>query len=332
MRIYGDNSHNETLELLGDLKVLRQGVRGRAPFVQRRMTPAEKSYSSYYSKEFIPGVDVSHFLELEQGIYRVLQLIVRENRTKFHPLEIRLEEAFDFLELSDEKREVISEELKFFNTSYCWNREAEDSRLYITYFHMLRVALTSLKIGKVFELSKELLRPLFIASALHDIGKVKVYSNPDYANKRYEDYQEAMRNHPVFAVQNLRGRVDDSVLEIIERHHCFQRDAYPNSFTSENNQQSIFLAQLLSIADFYDSASTRANSRTSLSLWDRFRGRELLRSEKVRNLMLEDKGHISIPPGFLSDYPNMGSLINYLFDERVIGKGDVFNPFSEKIA
>ena len=331
MRMYGETSHDGTLEFLKDLDGLRKGVRGKPPFVQRGMTPAEKEYSPYYSSQVLPSVDLSESSDMLRGIYRALQLMVRENRVKMHPLEFRLEEAFDFLKLSSQTRRVINEELDFFNTSYCWNRRAEDSRLYVTYFHMLRVALTSLKIGRTLKLPVDLLRPLFIASALHDIGKVQVYSNPDYADKEYADYQKAMREHPTLAVLALGSSIDDLSLAVIERHHRFQRDSYPDSFETREGEDVNFLAQILSIADFYDSASTRANDRSKISFLRRFLGVKLPSQRAVRELLLKDKGEIPLTKGFVEGKRTMGEVINFLYNERVIGRGNVFNPFPKSL-
>jgi response regulator RpfG family c-di-GMP phosphodiesterase len=252
---------------------------------------------------------------------------VREDRTGKHPVEEKLERAFSEIKLPDELRRIIVDEMDYFDTANSWNRFSEDSRLYVTYFHLARVGLLGLSAANFLGLSEDMKRDLFVAGTLHDIGKAWIF-HPRNRDKNYQDFQDEMRNHPSYSVRDLLSKrqvLGEGVLGTIERHHCFQADPYPSDFMTDETPEAIYLAQILSAVDSYDSASTRANNRHRVPLLWRFVGSELPPRRKVQNLMLAEKGRI--PIGYEgARHRTMGELIEDLYDNRVIGKGDPFNP------
>ncbi len=151
-----------------------------------------------------------------------------------------------------------------------------------TYNHSIRVGLLGSQIARHMHLDE---KALLFPGCLHDIGKEMV--DPDLLKKTEgfdkKDMQK-MKKHPEYSYMILKG-IHDFSAEVALRHHIWQEKGYPGRFPkygrtySTNTRLMInFFARLLSLADFYDSASSRIN--------DKFGEKRKLSPEEVKNMIL----------------------------------------------
>jgi len=118
--------------------------------------------------------------------------------------------------------------------------------------HCFRVSALALKIGKVFYLSSDDMEELFIASMLHDLGKIlvndKILNKP---NKLTEEEYEIMKGHSQKGFKILRDIEGMSnISEIILHHHeRYDGSGYPCGL---KGRQIPFLSRIIAVADSFD--------------------------------------------------------------------------------
>lgn len=327
MRIYGEVDENK---LNSSLVALGEFVREHYNPVTETKTAVERVYGSYYGVPLVPDLDLTEADELIRDLYFFVRLSVRENRTKIHPLEERLEEAFRYLHISEERASALAGDMSYFDTSFCWNTNAADRRLYSTYFESIRVALMSIAIGELIDLPEELRVPFFETCFLHDIGKVGVFQSGN-SGKRWPDYKPEMRRHPSIGAEISR-EYGEVIAAAIERTHLFQRDAYPELFKTRETPEALYLAKLTAMIDVYDSASTRDNHRVHVPELLKLVGKRLPTRTGVKEEILNTKGEIDFSQEkkeFGFPYKDARGFILSLYEIGVFGRANVFNPFPE---
>lgn len=168
-----------------------------------------------------------------------------------------------------------------------------------TYEHSIRVGLLGVKVAENYNLDQ---KALFYAGTLHDIGKILI--NPEVLKKKgkfnKKDIKE-MNKHVEYSHRLLTG-VHEFSAQIALRHHQYQREKYPERLKklkvklSKSTKTDIdFYARILSIIDFYDAATTRANQK--------FR-KEILNPEEIKSLLIKN-------------YPNQELLIEKLYTNKI---------------
>jgi hypothetical protein len=109
---------------------------------------------------------------------------------------------------------------------------------------------------------------LLFAGSLHDIGKIMIDAEIIRKTQNFtEKNMEEMRKHPLYTYMLLRG-IHEFSAEVALRHHRWQKNGYPKKLPkfripfSHNTELMIdFYARILSLADFYDSITTRVNEK-----------------------------------------------------------------------
>lgn len=136
------------------------------------------------------------------------------------------------------------------------------------YQHMLRVGLLARNIARFIHHEE---KPLLIAGALHDLGKVQ---SPLEVLSKTDGWHGGdaarMKPHVLDGYRMLRGRFDFTA-EIIVLHHRYQEHAYPPKlpFPLHDRDESTKLlimeyGRILALADFYD-AVQRGDKGETLS-------------------------------------------------------------------
>lgn len=171
-----------------------------------------------------------------------------------------------------------------------------------TYSHSLRTTFLAVDLAKFLGLDPSV---FVYAGLVHDYGKTKV---PDRVLKKVGRFKEkdyvSMRRHPVDSFEHMRKR-DLLAALIAGMHHMHNAKAYPPSLNlhkypdSEKLEEKAWeYSKVLAIADFWDAAVNRTNSRfgrASINL-------DFIKKEMIRGL------------------PKLGGLINRLFDEGVFSE------------
>ncbi len=171
-------------------------------------------------------------------------------------LEEQLEEEFDKLEIYGRNRNSVETYLRLL--------KIKDEN---TYKHSLRVGFLSSNISGYMHLDQ---KALFFAGTLHDVGKLLIPPETLKKTKGFNEKDMAkMKKHPEYTYMLLRG-VHEFSAEVALRHHKYQDRGYPKKLPksaidfSEKTQADInFYARILTIIDFYDSASSRKNDKFS---------------------------------------------------------------------
>lgn len=128
--------------------------------------------------------------------------------------------------------------------------------------HCLNVTILSISLGNSLELSEIMIRDLATAALLHDIGMMKI--SDEILNKTnlltVEEFK-VIKNHTVYAVNDLRHFVSNDILRGIAGHHeHVDGTGYPYGLAG--NQIHIF-GKILTICDVYQSLSTDVVSRNA---------------------------------------------------------------------
>ncbi len=132
--------------------------------------------------------------------------------------------------------------------------------------HSLHVAEAAVHLGKALGLGEKELSTLYMASILHDIGKISIpdtiLTKPGKLTK--EEY-EIIKTHPVQGyklLQNIEGM--EEIAEIILYHHerCDGK-GYPDGLTCD---EIPMLSKIIAVVDAFDAMVNRRVYRKALSL------------------------------------------------------------------
>lgn len=146
------------------------------------------------------------------------------------------------------------------------------------YYHSLRVSLLAAQIA---DFTHHSARPLFIAGALHDIGKWQIPIEVLGKTTHWTAADDlVMSEHVMAGYYLIRGTFDFSA-EIMLWHHQFQTNAYPETLPPHLHKYSnatkvliLEYGRLLALADQYD-ALHRPNDRFD----------EFMDGDRIRSLM-----------------------------------------------
>ncbi len=150
----------------------------------------------------------------------------------------------------------------------------------VHYLHSLRVGLLAREIGR-FTYHEE--KPLFLAGALHDLGKCQTPLEILGKSESWSDEdQKIMHGHVLDGYRLLRGRFDITA-EIMLWHHKFQENGYPEELPAPLHpyRETMKLlireyGRIIALADVYD-----ALHRTDA----RFGKKRTLDGEEIREKM-----------------------------------------------
>lgn len=174
-------------------------------------------------------------------------------------LEEQLSAAFVELIISQNNQDAIN--------SYLTLLRLKDTD---TYEHSIRVGLLGTKVATHMHLEP---KALFFAGLMHDIGKVMVDEHLLRKNGAFSKKdRQAMKNHVKYGYELLKDVYPFSA-EIALRHHRHQEKGYPKrlpkpciNFSYNTRMMIEFFARILSLVDFYDALTTRADNEAGKKL------------------------------------------------------------------
>lgn len=243
-------------------------------------------------------------INIEDDIYNICcPLVIGEPLSKdleclYLTLEIPIINIDDFNNYDDSKYTSLKRKIKELSGYLKLNTEIElleEEKI----GHTLRVGRYAKELCELLNLSKEETKKIYIASILHDVGKIEVpkriISKP---GKLTEKEFEIMKTHSENARHILDDFLDEETLEIIIEHHerC-DKSGYPKGIVPNLG------AKILGIADSYDAM---LSSR-------------VYKKQKTLKAALEELVRCSI------DVKNGG--IGQLYDEELVRKFVSFHGY-----
>lgn len=179
-----------------------------------------------------------------------------------------------------------------------------DSRDVYTLGHSERVQRYSMRIGGKLKLSEKKMDILYLASILHDIGKVKVPIEILKSGKKLNKYEfSEMKRHPIYGAYLLGSfRYVSGVQEAIRHHHeRFDGKGYPDGL--KGNQIPLY-SRIISVCDAFDAMTSNRsyireikNERHALEEIRKNSGTQF--DPKSANLFIElfENGYIHLEKG-----------------------------------
>ncbi len=134
-----------------------------------------------------------------------------------------------------------------------------DSRDAYTLGHSERVRRYSMRIGKMLELSNNKMDTLYLASILHDIGKVKVPINILKSGKKLNRYEFAeMKRHSVYGAYLLGSfKYVKGIQETIRHHHeRYDGKGYPDGL---KKKKIPLFSRIIAVCDAFDAMTSDRN-------------------------------------------------------------------------
>lgn len=252
-----------------------------------------------------------------------------------------LAEAINYLEIPDyKKKEGSIEPVHPINKASLLGtlnlrRWEKYKKLVLQEWHTIRVGLYSVLLMDHLGIKDiEWRHNLFAAYLCHDTGKGLIMGPHDaFPINVYNDFgKKEMKEMKMHIDINLLGTVFNPIVTaVIERHHYYRKTyPYPINPSGEETPEVKYLAQMLGIIDFYDSASTRINSRTQLSLLDKLAGKKLSSQKNILKEIVKEYGEqrLSYSWQFLPYYDGSGEeFITELYSSKIFGRRDRFDPF-----
>ncbi|MGV8169556.1 MAG: HD-GYP domain-containing protein [Candidatus Nanoarchaeia archaeon] len=204
-------------------------------------------------------------------------------------LEEQLQNAYNTYNLPPDQQESINKFLELL--------EKKDRA---TYEHSIRVGLCASKIGDFLKING---KALLYAGLLHDVGKSRIDTEILTKTEGFndEDYKK-IQQHVEHSYQLLKG-VHDFSADIAVRHHQYQETKYPDvlpeyckPYSQETKEKIDYYALILSLADFYDAATTRVNNKSGTK-------KQLTKTEVKQQLF--------------NKYPYLNKLIEDLYENNI---------------
>ncbi|WP_409304837.1 HD domain-containing phosphohydrolase [Peribacillus sp. SCS-155] len=117
--------------------------------------------------------------------------------------------------------------------------------------HSERVSVYAMKIAKSLKLSKERLENLYIASLLHDVGKIntpeEILNKP---GKLTDEEFAIIKRHPLDGAAMVKHLYYDGIAEIIEQHHeRLNGTGYPHGLKGD---EILLEARIIAVSDTFD--------------------------------------------------------------------------------
>jgi HD-GYP domain-containing protein (c-di-GMP phosphodiesterase class II) len=203
-------------------------------------------------------------LVAEGRVIGVMQLLNPVERERFTEGDLRRMNLFaGILAHPLQNARLHSAQQRQFFTMVTALAETLDKRDPYTGGHVRRVVAYSLLLGFQMMLSREELRDLWLASTLHDIGKIatpdRILGKPSPLDR---EEVEIMKRHPVDGAAIVQHLANDNVLKGVRNHHeRVDGKGYPDGLSGD---QLPPVARIIAVADTYDAMTTSRPYRAGL--------------------------------------------------------------------
>ncbi|MCX7821279.1 MAG: HD-GYP domain-containing protein [Brevinematales bacterium] len=140
-----------------------------------------------------------------------------------------------------------------------------------TYTHSINVSLLSIMFANFLKWDDKKIKDLGVGAILHDMGKILVpkeiiNKNGKLSNEEYE----LVKKHTIYGYEIVKAYKEfNETVQIIPllHHECYNGTGYPFGLSGEKIDE---VAQIVSIADFFDAIVTKRSYKPGYPLWNAF--------------------------------------------------------------
>lgn len=261
--------------VVGEIRIpIQSGIAGYVAKTGKSYITEDAYSSEYFNPEIdkITGYKTQNLLAVPVfdsqnkviGVYQVINKKDSFNNLDLKLMELIAEFAGAALEtkILNEKIKEIYKKALMKLSKLAEYRDPESSN------HLLRVGYISSLLAKQMGIDEEKCETLFLASMMHDIGKVGV---PDSILKKSgrldPDEWEIMKRHPIIGFEILQDEESEllqmAALIALEHHERWDGKGYP--FGKKEREISIW-ARIVSVADNFDTLTTDKKETLSWSI------------------------------------------------------------------
>lgn len=180
-----------------------------------------------------------------------------------------------------------------------------------TFSHCIRVNLLAMRIGEIMQLSEEEMNNLFVASALHDYGKIFIPKQLLLQDKRFTlEERKVVQLHVDLGYQNLMKSAlfsSEALRAIHEHHQRLDGSGYPDCTLEIST-----LGRILGVVDVYDAMTNKRCYKdrysTGYTLQTLRKGSNTLYDEEVIKAL-----STAIESGFSTDNFNSDAELQHSF-------------------
>ena len=132
--------------------------------------------------------------------------------------------------------------------------------------HCIRVSMLSSEIGKAYNLSVSDMQDLFIASSMHDIGKIFIpYEILNKPSKLTKEEYEIIKTHSKGGYELLEEteQFRDRAKLVLYHHERYDGKGYPHGLYGKNIP---FLSRIITIADAFDAMISQRVYKSPMSI------------------------------------------------------------------
>jgi len=203
-------------------------------------------------------------LVAEGRVIGVMQLLNPEGRERFTEGDLRRMSLFAGILAHplQNARLHTAQQRQYFNMVTAL-AETLDKRDPYTGGHVRRVVAYSMLLGAEMKLDRSALKDLWLASTLHDVGKIatpdRILSKPSPLD---QEEVEIMKRHPVDGAAIVSHLANPAVLQGVRNHHeRLDGKGYPDHIAGD---QLPLVARIIAVADTYDAMTTSRPYRAGL--------------------------------------------------------------------
>ncbi len=204
-------------------------------------------------------------LVAEGGVIGVMQLLNPVGRDRFTEGDLRRMSLYAGILAHplQNARLHMAQQRQFFSMVTAL-AETLDKRDPYTGGHVRRVVAYSMLLGAEMKLGRAELKNLWLASTLHDIGKIatpdRILGKPSPLDREEIDI---MKRHPIDGAAIVSHLSNPSVLQGVRNHHeRMDGKGYPDGLAGD---QLPLVARIIAVADTYDAMTTSRPYRSGLS-------------------------------------------------------------------
>jgi HD-GYP domain-containing protein (c-di-GMP phosphodiesterase class II) len=203
-------------------------------------------------------------LVAEGRVIGVMQLLNPVGRERFTEGDLRRMSLFAGILAHplQNARLHTAQQRQFFNMVTAL-AETLDKRDPYTGGHVRRVVAYSMLLGSEMNLDRGTLKDLWLASTLHDIGKIatpdRILSKPSPLD---QEEVEIMKRHPVDGAEIVSHLANPAVLQGVRNHHeRLDGKGYPDHIAGD---ELPLVSRIIAVADTYDAMTTSRPYRAGL--------------------------------------------------------------------
>lgn len=140
-----------------------------------------------------------------------------------------------------------------------------------TYTHSVNVSLISIMFANFLKWDDKKIKDLGVGAILHDMGKILIPKEIINKNGKLTNEEfELVKKHTIYGYEIVKAYKEfNNTVQIIPllHHECYNGTGYPFGLSGEKIDE---VAQVVSLADFFDAIVTKRSYKPGYPLWNAF--------------------------------------------------------------